>query len=468
MTGPNISRRRFLSTAGLVGAGLATPSLLSACGGGASGGDAGSGSGTVDLWIDITGDANQKYFNDKVVAGFEQANAKIDLKVSYYKGADLRKQVQTALQARSGPDIVRGPAATQTVAWSKAHVLADLTSYAKKWQWNDKVAEWALKAFTVDGKLYALPMRMDTMMIYYNKTLFAAKGWKQPTNRSELEGLATELAGQGITPFGASNVDWAAAGEWLMTAFWNHYSGPEALYQALTGTIEFTDPVFVDAVALVKSYFDKGWFAGGADKYFSVPSAEVGASLGKGTTAMLPQGEWFMSNIGAYFGAKAGNGNDWDWMPIPALRDEVKYPLYEIGIGGSFAVNAASKNRDAAAAFLNWYYGDRDAALQRMADVPATYNVPIDFTDADIPASIDPRAKRVLTALNKAVETGDYGYVTWTWWPPKSDTFVYQGLDQVLTGKLTPAQYCKQLADLFKGERAAGTQPELMPRGAAK
>jgi len=34
----------------------------------------------------------------------------------------------------------------------------------------------------------------------------------------------------GITPFGSSNVDWAAAAEWLMTVFWNHFSGPDALY----------------------------------------------------------------------------------------------------------------------------------------------------------------------------------------------------------------------------------------------
>ncbi|GIH14039.1 ABC transporter substrate-binding protein [Rugosimonospora africana] len=469
MTGPQLSRRRILSGAGMAGLGLAAPSLLSACGGGGSG-SAGNGTGTVNLWIDITGDANQKYFNDSVVGAFEKAYPKITMKTTYYKGDDLRRVVQTALQARSGPDIVRGPSATQTLTWSKAHVLTDLTPYAKKWGWDSKLADWALKAFTTNGKLYALPMRVDTMMLYYNKTLFEAKGWKQPTNRSELEALAAESHGQGIVPFGSSNVDWTAAGEWLMTVFWNHFSGPDALYQALTGKIQFTDPVFVDAVALLKSYFDKGWVSGGTDKYFSVPSAEIGANFGNGKVATIPQGEWFMSNVGQYFGAKAKakNDNDWDWMPIPALRDEVKYPLYEMGIGGSFAINAAGKNQDAAANFLNWYYGDRSAALQRMADVPATYNIPITFTDSEIPTKTDPRAARVLTELNKAVSSGNYGYVTWTWWPPKSDTFVYQGLEQVLTNKLTPAAYCKQLADTFTEERKQGTIPQMMPRGASQ
>jgi raffinose/stachyose/melibiose transport system substrate-binding protein len=443
--------------------------VLAACGddGGTSAG-AGNGTGKVDLWIDIQGDANQKYFNESVVAAFEKAKPQIDLNATYYKGDDLRRLVQTALQARSGPDIVRGPSATQTLAWSKAHVLADLTPYAQKYGWSDKLSDWAVKAFTQEGKLYALPMRVDTMLLYFNKTLFESKGWKQPTNRSELEAFATEAAGQGITPFGSSNVDWKAAGEWLMTVFWNHYSGPDALYQALTGKIKFTDPVFVDAVALLKGYFDKGWLSGGVEKYFAVPSQEIGANFGKGKVATIPQGGWFMSQVGQYFGAKAKNENDWDWMATPPLRAEVKAGTLPLGIGGSFAINEASKNKDAAAEYLNWYYGDKTAALKRMADVPSTYNIPIDFTDSDVPSSIDPRSGRALAAVNKAVEAGDYGFVTWTWWPPKTDVFVYEGLEQVLTGKLTPAAYCAQLDQMFTEEKADGNLPTLPAKGPGK
>jgi raffinose/stachyose/melibiose transport system substrate-binding protein len=466
-----INRRTILTGAGLAALGLAVPSILSGCsssGAPTGGAGTGSGTGTVKLWMDIAGDANQKYFNESVIGAFSKAKPTINVMTTYYQGGDLRRLIQTALQARSGPDIVRGPSATQTLAWSKANVLADLSGYSKKWGWSDKLSSWAMQAFTIDNKLYALPLRVDTMLLYFNKTLFADKGWKQPTNREELESLAAEAHGQGIMPFGSSNVDWKAASEWLMTIFWNHYSGPEAIYQALTGQAKFTDPVFVEAVQLLKSYFDKGWIAGGADKYFSVPSQELGASFGKGKIAMIPQGGWFMSQVGQYFGSAAKNSNEWDWMPIPTLRPEVAYPLYEIGIGGSLSINQASKNKDAAAEFLNWYYSDRKAALQRMAHAPSTYNIPIDFADSEIPSTIDPRSGRVLTSLNKAVATGDYGYVTWTWWPPKSDVYVYTGLDEVLTGKTTAAAYCAQLAKTFEAEKAAGTIPQLMKRGPAK
>jgi raffinose/stachyose/melibiose transport system substrate-binding protein len=509
-----MNRRGFLAGAGLTALGLALPASLAACssgengaggqtssGGGsgpstsasggagsatASGGAAsatggasgsatagGSGgatsstpkaSGTVQLWMDIQGAPNQKYFNTNVVDAFHAANPEVTVKVSYYKGQDLRNQIQTALQAKSGPDIVRGPAATQTIAWSNAGVLADLSGYASAYGWADKFDPWAYQAFGQQGKIFALPLRVDTMMMYYNKTLFASKGWTLPKSQSDLEALATEIAGAGITPFGTSNVDWKAASEWLMSIFFNVVSSPEAVYQALTGEIKFSDPAFVDAATLLQSYFKKGWMAGGPDKYFAVPSQEIGANFGKGKIAMIPQGEWFMSQIGSYFGKAANNDNDWDWAAFPSLNPKVPYPTYPVGIGGSFAINQASKNPDAAAAFLNWYFTDRDAAIKRMAEVPATYNVPIPLKASDLPSTMDPRSARVITEVNTAIDAGNYGYVTWTWWPPKSDVWVYQGFDQVLTGKITPQQYCQQLADTFDAEKSSGTIPQIIKR----
>lgn len=455
-----VSRRGFLAGAGMGAVGLALPGLLSGCA-------SGSSSKELAIWMDIAGTPNQKYYNQHVVDAFHKDTGK-SIKATYYQGQDLRRLIQTALQAKSGPDVVRGASATQTLAWSQNHLLADLSEYEQHYGWAKKLLPWSVEAFTQKGKLWAMPLRVDTMLLYYNKTLFADKGWQLPTNRDELESLAAEAHGKGIIPFGATNVDWVAGPEWLMTVFWNHYSGPDALYQALTSKIRFTDPVFVDAVALLKSYFDKGWFGGGTDKYFSVPSQQMGAQFGAGKVAMFPQGEWWMSSVGPFFGKAAGNSNTWDWAPFPSLRSGVGFPLYEIGIGGSLGINAASKNKDGAAAFLNWYYTNRKEALQRMADVPATYNIPIPVSAGDLPGTIDARSKRLITAVNSAVQSGNYGYVTWTWWPAQADVYVYQGLEKVLTGKTTPKEYCVQLDKLFRQGVAGGAVPQIIKRGSAQ
>ena len=51
---------------------------------------------------------------------------------------------------------------------------------------------------------------------------------------------------------------------------------------------------------------------------------------------------------------------------------------------------------------------------------------------------MDAREARLLTSVQDALTSGKFGYVTWTWWGPKSDTFVYQGVDKVINGNLQP------------------------------
>lgn len=472
MTTNTMSRRQWLRGAGAAGIGLASAGLLAACGDDDEGGDGSTPengdaggeapTGELDFWIDIQGDPNQEYFTQNVIGAFEAANDGITVNVTFHNGADLRQLVQTALAAGEGPDIVRGPSATQTLNWAKTGVLTDLTPYKDEFGWDDKLAGWAIDAFTFDGKLWALPMRVDTLLLYYNSTLFEQQGWSIPTNRDELEALATEAAGQGITPFGASNTNWRAASEWHMSVFWNHYAGPDAMRQALTGEVPWTDPVFVEGAALLKSYFDNGWFGGGVDNYFAVPAEEIQTDFGNGGVAMVPQGIWWMNAIRNFFGEAGGNENEWDWMAWPALSDQAPYPFFDLGIGGSLSINATSDDPDLAAEYLNWYYGDKEAALQRMADVNATYNIPIEFEDSEIPDNADPRHARALAEINKAVAAGTFGYVSWTWWGPKANTYIFEGFEQVLVDDITPAEYCETLNGIFQEELEAGETPKII------
>ena len=418
--------------------------------------------GNLELWIDIGGDANQQYYLDNVIGQFEAGNEGITVDVTFHQGADLRQLVQTALAAGEGPDIVRGPSATQTLNWAKTGVLVDLSPYQEQYGWNEALSSWAIDAFTFEGSLFALPMRVDTLLLYYNKSLFEQQGWTTPTNRDELEALAEEAAGQGITPFGASNTNWRPASEWHMSVFWNHYAGPDAIRQGLTGEIPWTEPVFVESVELLKSYFDSGWFGGGVENYFAGPADEISANFGAGNVATVPQGIWWMNAVGNFFGEAANNDSEWDWMAWPALGDGVPYPFFDLGIGGSLSINAASDQPDVAAAFLDWYYGDREAALQRMADVPATYNIPIQFDAGELPDNVDPRHRRALDEINKAVAAETFGYVTWTWWGPRANTYIIDGLEQVLVGDISAAEYCETLDGIFQEELAAGETPNII------
>ena len=204
-------------------------------------------------------------------------------------------------------------------------------------------------------------------MIYYNKTLFAEKKLSIPRSRAELEALATELKASGITPFMAGNAEFKPATEWFVTMALNNYAGPDALHDALAGKKSFTDPIFVDAITMVNDWFQKGWFGGGVSRYFSNRFASQYASLAKGNSAMDMEGSWALTQWGDYFGKKAGNKNDWDWFPIPPLRKGVPAKLYTLATGGTYSVNAKSKNPDAVVQYLDWLYSTPKRVAEQVA-----------------------------------------------------------------------------------------------------
>src|SRR5882757_5098188 len=72
-----------------------------------------------------------------------------------------------------------------------------------------------------------------------------------------------------MQPITAGNTAIRGANEWFVTMFWNHYSGPDALYQALTGQIKWTDPVFVEPLQILQQWFAKGWVGKSSQDYFT-------------------------------------------------------------------------------------------------------------------------------------------------------------------------------------------------------
>ena len=449
-----MSRRQFLATGSraALGAGLAGP-LLAGCGGG------GGGSGQVTFWSNLEGSGPQNYFKKNVEKSFEKANKGTDLKVTFQDPDQMDRLVRTALQGGEGPDIIMTPGPAYAQEYVDANLFAELDEYADQFKWEDKLLGWALDLGRYEGKLYAIPYQLQTMLLYYNKTLLEDKGMQPPKSRDELESMADELQGQGITPFAAGIGDDPAAIEWFPTVFWNHYSGPDALYQALTGEIPFSDPVFVDAIDMFNNYVQKGWFGGSPERFFSTGFEAYYADLGDGKAAMDIEGTWLLPLIGPYF---KDSGDEWDWAPLPPLRSAIPAELYELALGSTLSINSRAQDVDAAAAFIDYLAADKQRAVKWMAAVPAAFNAPLPFSESDFPASMDDRVARQLAALSRATAKGNFGYTAWTFWPSKSDVYIQEETQKVLTGDITPAEFCSGLDETFTKELKEGAVPKII------
>jgi len=453
-----ISRRQFLARGGkaALGAGLAG-SLLAGCGGG-------SGSGQVTYWSNLEGAGPQDYFKKNIEKSFEKANKGTDLKVTFQPPDEMDRLVRTALQGGEGPDIIMTPGPAYAQEYIDANLFAELDQYSNEYKWEDKLLAWAIDLGRYEDKLYAIPYQLQTMLLYYNKTVLEDKGMKPPRNRDELESMAEELQGQGITPFAAGIGDDPAAIEWFPTVFWNHYSGPDALYGALTGEIPFSDPIFVEAIELFNDYVQRGWFGGSTERFFSNRFDALHADLGDGKAATNIEGSWFLATIEPFF---EDSGDEWDWAPLPPLREGIPEELYELGIGSTLSVNGRAGDAEGAAAFIDYLTADKERAAEWMAAVPSAFNAPLPFEQSDFPASMDERVARQLASLSEATAKGNFGYTAWTFWPSKSDVYIQEESQKVLTEDITAAEFCEGLDEIFTQERKEGVVPKIIKPGSA-
>ena len=453
-----ISRRQFLARGGTaaLGVGLAGP-LVAGCGGG-------GGGGQVTYWSNLEGAGPQDYFKKNIEKSFEKANEGTDLKVTFQPPDEMDRLVRTALQGGEGPDIIMTPGPAYAQEYIDANLFAEMDQYSQEYGWDDKLLGWAIDLGRYEDKLYAIPYQLQTMLLYYNKTVFEDQGLRPPKSREELESMAEELQGQGITPFAAGIGDDPAAIEWFPTVFWNHYSGPDALYQALTGEIPFSEPIFVEAIELFNDYVQKGWFGGSTERFFSNRFDALHADLGDGKAGTNIEGSWFLATIEPFFEA---SGDQWDWAPLPPLREGIPAELYELGIGSTLSVNARAGDAEGAAAFIDYLTADKNKAAEWMAAVPAAFNAPLPFEQSDFPASMDPRVARQLASLSEATGKGNFGYTAWTFWPSKSDVYIQEESQKVLTGDITAAEFCQGLDEQFTQDRKEGAVPKIIKPGSA-
>ncbi|MGC4192725.1 MAG: extracellular solute-binding protein [Thermomicrobiales bacterium] len=410
-------------------------------------------SGKITLWLDITGGSDTaQWLIDNTIKEFnDQGGVQVEATMQ----ANGWTATQTALAGGAGPDVVVTPGPSLSLELGKAGQVLAMDDYATSKGWADRFTAWAIDLGKVNGKLVALPDEVETLVLYYNKTLFTDKGWTPPTTIDELMTLAQTISDAGVIPFAATNAEWKGTNEWFVGEFLNHGAGPDKVYEALTGKLPWTDQVFVDALTPLDTTQKNGWFMGGLDRYYTTPVADATSAWAYGDAAMKIEGSWLINDANTFF---AESGQEWDWVPMPSTSGDA---IFDLGIGSTYSINAKSQNPDAAADFLDYFFS-AEAQAKMIAGVglaPAPVDIP-----ADLLSGIDERQARMIQELNKASDAGGYGYTTWTFFPPKSETFIIEEIEKVWAGDMTVADYLAKLNDIFAQEMSAGDVPPIPAR----
>lgn len=442
-----ISRRALLAGAGL--------GLLASCRqGSATRNDA----NTVTFWASFSRDDQRRYFEQHFIDDFGDAHD-FSVRMIVKDSSTLERLQQTAIASGQGPDIVFTSGPSYALEYVNARKLAPLDIYAERFRWDRKLQSWALNAGKVGNKLYSIPSSYETMVCFVNAETMDEHGWKAPANRDDFEALCDDAMGQGLIPILAGNADWKPATEWYVSVFFNQYAGPEALHSALTGDTPWTDPVFVDAISLLNDYFQKGWFGGGIKEYFTNRFDTLHTRFAQGEVALDITGSWGFGDMRTYFSGESGAADEdaWDWVRLPTLADGVPEDIFALAVGATYSINADTVDPDKAATYLDWLIEDprrQGAAVAAIDWQP----LPLSYRATDFPEELDERVRRFYADF---ADTRNLGYVTWTFWPPKSDVFIYEQMDRVIAGKLSPQEYCEGLDEVFREELRDGKVPPI-------
>lgn len=185
---------------------------LAACGGGSDDSGASSdGSVEMTFWHNSTTGDGKAYW-ESTVADFEKANPGVTIKIQAIQNEDMDGKLQTALNSGDAPDIFMARGGGKLADVVEAGQAMDLTS-AITAETKSALGDAAISAFTIDGKVYGMPMSVLPGGIYYSKDLFAQAGITEtPTTVDELSAAVDKLKAAGIQPIALGAKDaWPAA-----------------------------------------------------------------------------------------------------------------------------------------------------------------------------------------------------------------------------------------------------------------
>ncbi len=418
---------------------------------------------TVTWWMEPS--SADDVVQELIIDAFNAAHDNIHLE--YLPQESINDQLRPALQAGVGPDIVwlaGNAAASQYVAGG---FLLPLTPYADAYGWRDKLLPWSYGAGIVANELYSIPVTYESMVLFYNKTVFDENGWEVPTTADELWSLAEQSAEMGLVPFPYGNATWQPSNEHLMGIYLNNYAGPENVYAALIGEKSWTDSEFAEATDLLREHIaDFGWFGGSLEDYYSLGGSDPASMLALGEGTMMMSGTWMFRSLGLAFGE---SGMEWDWAPLPPFSEVATNQIggysYDLALGGNLGVNAATEHPEEVGIVLDFLLSDK----RRILEVAATtgfgeWVLPLRYELSDFPPGTDERVLRFHADFAAVTAEGRYGYTAWTFWPARANQQLWESIELVWADELSVEEYLANHQAEWAQDTADGLVLSILPR----
>jgi raffinose/stachyose/melibiose transport system substrate-binding protein len=300
------------------------------------------------------------FWND-IARRYEAAHPGVKVEVQYLENEAYKKKLTTLLQSPDKPNIIYSWGGGVLREQVRAGVIEDLTT-AMDAPWKERFIPAAVQAYTLENKIYGVPMHTSQVGFFYNKDLFAKAGVDAAAIKTwdDLLAAVKKFQDAGITPIITGGAD-----KWPVHFYWSHLAirigGKEAFEAALRGEGKgFADTTFVRAGELFKQLADLKPFQAG---FLGVTYPQSAGQFGDGKGAMMLMLNGLLGSMRANSADKIGIPIEkLGWFPFPTVPSGKGNPGDTLGGLNGWLVTKGSPKE--AADFLRFF---SEAQNQRQA-----------------------------------------------------------------------------------------------------
>lgn len=411
---------------------LAAGLVLTGCGKGG----AGAGGKVVVKTMAYGDNSNQEGQNwVRIVDAFEKENPNIDIDYELLYDEAYHQKVTARLASGDIPHIAyMGADARWGAPWAEAKQQYDMKPLLDANKYDLSL----IPAHGPNGEIYELPLGTSNIctVMFMNEKLVTELGFTAPTSYADLVKMVPAAKAKGIEVIGTHGADGWAWGSCILSSIIARTSGKANWVEtAKAGQAKFTDPEFVNALAVLETMVKDGTLS---SKSVLVDSGTSLANYNNGKVLFMLTGQW---DAGSILPEVQENTK---MLAFPVLPGEkgaagTVAAAMQVGYGITVAGAADEKVRDAAMKFIDYFNSEaevtqrlRDGAI--VAPVLKDYKVP-----ADMPTIINQKIALAKAPITNVIDAFISG--------PQNDA-INAGCQKIVSGTAKPAEVAAEVEAL--------------------
>ncbi|MCP3020399.1 ABC transporter substrate-binding protein [Cupriavidus basilensis] len=369
----------------------------------------------------------------QIAAQFSKLNPDVRVDVQFMIGNSVEENIKPRIASGNLPDLVSVNPNAYAAELADQGILTDVSTTSA---WNNMLSPLKGDWTSRQSKRFGISGGVATTLIYYNKALFARAGIKElPTNFHEFLMVCEQLKLAGVTPIMWSGGFPNMLGNGPFSfGFANNVVAREPAWKQKIGdgTLDLNTPQVADIFSSIALMPQRGY----VQDAFMATDYDEGIRLFKeGKVAMAFHGSWAAGHL--------LHGNPFEvGVLIPPWNAPGKRVVPVIGSETGFAV-CDTPNKAAATRFLEFIAGKGFAILQRKRQ-----NIP-PFKQGAGTLVNDQRMVDYTNMVSRYPVTASPYYSVL---PSNSIEELHRLMQDVLTGKITPAQAARRLDASVKNE----------------